>query len=292
LGVAQKKDISQLRRVEALLQPPMDSRVSIDLARWREAVGATVFRERTIGLVGHSAISVDQTRQIAAMIPRLVESLRAEERLGPSGDEFWTLVTPLAPGVDFVLPRLLCRALGAMPELNQPRRRRYRLLVVRGLSPRRLAQAYLARVTDQSDATPDGVRTVVHQDFTGRRPLDSIAAIEKLLGDFARLEQVCERVIDLSPAHDPADRDAMHAGLSAANRYLLERCDDLVAVIDPARYGEKRPLDVDRWRGVDSNALPAHGTGALVSAWLRRPSRRHAAVGPLSPSGLHPIEIQ
>jgi len=285
LSAAQQKDVAQLRRIESLLQAPGDDVVFGDAARHGEPAGPTVFRERTIGLVGHNLISLENARAIEAAVDRLLGSLGAEERLGPTGEEFWTLVTPLAPGADYVLPRLLCRSLGGIPQLNQPIRR-YRLLVVRGLPPRRLARAYLDRAAERRDASPDGVRTATHKDFSRPTPADSTSAIADLLRSFTEGQPACERVIDLGP---PDGSAAM--GFESPNGYLLERCDELVAVIDPQRYGQSRPFEAARWQALDPRSLPAGGTGALVSEWLRRAQRRYTAVRPLSPTGLHPIEI-
>jgi hypothetical protein len=284
LGAARQKDVSQLRRVEALLQVPGDPEV---FARHPEAAWPTVFRERTIGLAGHNLISAANRGAINAAVQRLLSAFGAEERLGPAGDEFWTFVTPLAPGADYVLPQLICRALGVIPQLNQPLRR-YRLLVVRGLRPRRLARAYLEQAAERPDASPDGVRPLSHRDFVGTTPADRVAVIAELLGRFAAEEPACERVIDAGPPELAADA---RAGFESPNRYLLERCDDLVAVIDPRRYGQPAPFDVARWQSLDPQSLPAGGTGALVSAWLRCAPRRYTSVRPLSPTGLHPIEI-
>jgi hypothetical protein len=290
LGAAQQKDISQLRRIEALLQAPWDRALLNESGQQPEEAGPTVFRERTIGLAGHLLISLENARAVATAVSGLLATLRAEERLGPRGEEFWTLVTPLAPGADYVLARLICRELGEIAQANQPVRR-YRLLVVRALSPRQLARAYLARAAERPDASPDGVRPATHKDFSGATRADSVATIAALLDELVQNQSACERVIDLGAPGEAAPTGS-HDGFESANRYLLERCDDLVAVLDPARYGQRRPFDPGGWQTLDSRLLPAAGTGALVGAWLRRAPRRYTAVRPISPTGLHPIEIE
>ena len=94
----------------------------------------TIFRERVLGLVGHNFLSLDEARDVQSAIPRLVRELQAPDRLGPDGDEFWTLITPLAPGADLILARALTRELSA---LSTKALRRYRLIIVRcvGRSP-------------------------------------------------------------------------------------------------------------------------------------------------------------
>ncbi len=266
LGAARQKDVSQVRRIESLLQVPGDPEV---FGRHPEAAWPTVFRERTIGLVGHNLISAANGRAINAAVERLLSAFGAEKHLGPAGDEFWTFVTPLAPGSDYVLPRLICRILGAIPQVNQPLRR-YRLLVVRGLPPRRLARAYVEQAAGRPDASPDGVKPMSHGEFARSTLADSIAVIVELLGEFAAKEPACERVIDAGP---PARAPDAQGGFDLPNRYLLERCDDLVAVIDPRRYGQPRPFEGAPWQALDPAVLPAGGTGALVRAWLRRAPR-------------------
>lgn len=287
LGPVRQKDVSQLRRIESLLQVPAARAFLGTPGPHGEPAGPTVFRERTIGLAGHNVISLGNARAIGTAVSGLLAALGAKERLGPTGGEFWTIVTALAPGADYVLARLLCRALGEIHELNQPIRR-YRLLVVRGLPPGRLAQAYLEQAAGRPDASPNGVETIADSRFSRITRADEIANLGDLLGSFAQEQPACERVIDVGPPDDAPAR----GGFESASRYLLERCDDLVAMIDPARYGQSRPFDVGRWRALDPASLPAGGTGALVAAWLRRSPSRYAAVRPISPTGLHPIEIE
>jgi hypothetical protein len=286
LGSVQQRDISQSRSIEALLQAPAERAVSAELAQRREKTGTTVFRERVIGLAGHNLISLANAREIRKAIPALLESLDAGQRLGPRGEEFWTFITPLAPGADYLLSRRLGRALAR----ESGPIRRYRLLIVRGLPPRGLARAYLERAAGRPDVTPDGETPITDGAFSQRTPEDSVTGIANLLSEFANEERACERVIELVTPQGP-ESDAARLGFEAANRYLLERCDDLVVAIDPARYGERRPFDLARWQGLDPQSLPAAGTGALVSAWLRRTPRRYTAVRPLSPTGLHWIEL-
>jgi voltage-gated potassium channel Kch len=215
---------------------------------------ATILRERVIGLVGHNVLSLAQARQVQDSIPQLLGEMQAARRLGPAGEEFWTLVTPLAPGADLMLAHALTR------ELSKNAPNRWRLIVVRCVSVEALVEAYLAQ-DPPAGSTPDG------QDDT-RRDATGLTA---LINDF--VDQACEHVVEIPPAPGPVDGSpaTLRPALAALDDYLLERCDELVAVFDGRRYGIPGPFDADAWRKQGGGRSPPHGTGQLLHAWLNRP---------------------
>jgi voltage-gated potassium channel Kch len=251
----------QLGQLDLLLHPVRASSLNVEAERQ-----PTIFRERVIGLVGHNVLSFDQARIVQASVPRLLRDLQAPERLGPAGEEFWTLVTPLAPGADLILARALSRELSTL-STNGPHR--YRLIVVRCVSVEALVDAYLAQ-DPPAGSTPDGEHGT-ERDAT---------RLEMLINDF--VNDACEHVVEIPPA--PADGPSMtlDAAFAALDSYLLGRCDELVAVFDGSRYGIPGPFDAEAWRSQGAGRAPPHGTGQLLHSWLscRTASRRSApAIG-------------
>ena len=89
----------------------------------------------------------------------------------------------------------------------------------------------------------------------------------------------------------PARRDAQ-AGFDSPTRYLLERGDDPAAVIDPRRYGQPPPFEGAPGKPGSGGAAAGGKLQLCAAAWLRRRPRRQTSVlRRLSPTGLHPIEI-
>jgi TrkA-N domain len=221
----------------------------------------TIFRERVLGLVGHNVLSLDEARDVQSAIPRLVRELQAPDRLGPDGDEFWTLITPLAPGADLILARALTRELSA---LSTKALRRYRLIIVRCVSVEALVDGYLAQAPPDG-STPDG------EHGTER----DAKRLEALINDF--VDQASEHVVEIPRPTAAADGPSMSlsSALAALDDYLIDRCDELVAVFDGSRYGIPGPFDADAWRSQGGGRSPSHGTGQLLHSWLnRRPGSR------------------
>jgi len=221
----------------------------------------TIFRERVLGLVGHDVLSLDEARNVRGSIPRLVRELQAPDRLGPDGEEFWTLVTSLAPGADLILARALTHELSA---LSTKAPRRYRLIVVRSVSVEALVDAYLAQ-DPPAGSTPDGEH----------RTERDAKRIEALINDF--VDQAAEHVVEIPPAPASADGPSvtLRSAHAALDDYLLDRCDELLAVFDGSRYGIPGPFDAHAWKSQSGGLSPSEGTGQLLHAWLnRRPGSR------------------
>ena len=246
----------QLGRFDLLLHPVGSRSGDVEPGQ-----GPTIFRERVLGLVGHNVLSLDEARKVQDSIPDLLRELQAPDRLGPDGEEFWTLVTPLAPGADLILARALTRELSA---LSAKAPRRYRLIVVRCVSVEALVDAYLAQ-DPPAGSTPDG----------GHGTERDAKRLEALINDF--VDQASEHVVEFPPTPAAADGSSMtlRSALAALDDYLLDRCDELVAVFDGSRYGIPGPFDADAWRSQGGGRSPSHGTGQLLHLWLnRRPGSR------------------
>ena len=267
LGAMQQRDLSQIDQMARLLH---------DAAAGTQAA-ATVFRERTIGLVGHNVLSLAQAQRVQEEVPRiLVEALQCRERLGDSG-EFWTFVTPLAPGSDLVLAQTVSAELGRSRHDGQPRR--FRVLVSAPGRPEQLTAAYL-RSHPPPQATPDGHSTLETLLNAHERPNDREAKLARLLRDFIEGDNGCEWVLDVRPHATTAligDSD-----FAACDDYLLHRCDELIVVLDSQRYGMERGFDAEQLVGLPAGHFSAHGSGALVQRWLRRRSGGY---------GLHIIDV-
>lgn len=260
LGAAQQQDLSQIDHMARLLGDAMDI---------KRAPRPTVFRERTIGLVGHNVLSLAQAWRVQEEVPRiLVEALHGRERLGHGG-EFWTLVTPLAPGSDLVLARAVSTELDRWRHEGEPRR--FRVVVSAPGRPEQLTMAYL-RSHPLPQATPDGRSTL--------EALDQEAEVARLLRDFIEGDNGCEWVLDLRPHATSALIE--DADFAACDAYLLRRCDELIVVLDSQRYGLATGFDAEQLLGLPDGQLSAHGSAALVRRWLReRPGG----------GGLHIIDI-
>ncbi|HET6982079.1 MAG TPA: NAD-binding protein [Myxococcaceae bacterium] len=245
---------AQLGRLDLLLRPVDAGSLNGKPER------PTVFRERVIGLVGHNILSSDQARIVQVAVPQLLRDMQAPERLGPGGEEFWTLVTPLAPGADLILARALCEAL--------PNASRYRLIVVRCASVKALVDAYLGQ-DPSADSTPDG-----------RGTERDASRLETLINDF--VDASCESVVEIPAAPSDGSATMLDSAFAALDGYLLDRCEELVAVFDGSRYGIPGPFDADVWRSQGAGRSPPHGTGQLLYSWLNRrtaSSRRVPAIG-------------
>jgi hypothetical protein len=231
--------------------------------------GPTVFRERVIGLVGHNVVSLDEGRDIQRWIPDLLRDLQAPQRLGPDGGEFWTLVTPLAPGADLILAKALTH------ELAKTAPGRWRLIVVRCASVEDLVDAYLAQAPP-ARSTADG-KSEIERDASW---------LQLLIGSF--VHGVCEHVVEIPPARAETDGPsiALHAAFAALDGYLLERCDELVAVFDGRKYGMSGAFDAEAWKTQGGGRSPAHGTGQLLYSWLNRPPASRPRPAAIRPSGL------
>jgi len=257
LGPMQQRDVSQIQRMTRLLEG----------AARAHTPRPTVFRERTIGLVGHNVLSREQARWVLTRASQMAtEQLRCAQRLGRGG-EFWTLVTPLAPGSDLLLTQAVCGELERCSE-GSGGPRRFRVLIASPGTPEQLAAAYL-RSDPPPQATPDGHATLEDLLHDHDRPNDRRAVVASLLRDFIDGLTCCEWVIDLRPpaATGPliADQD-----FAACDDYVLSRCDELIVVLDTQRYGLVSGFNAEQWRQLPHERFKKHGSGALVWRWLQQ----------------------
>ena len=289
LGDARRKDDAQIGDLNELLRlHPSQSDVSLWSTRRRPRV-ASIYRERVVGVVGHNVMTKPQAERAAAAVPQLLQQMGAAARLGPLGNEFWTLVTPLAPGSDFVLTDAIVATLSSMAAAG-----RFRVLVVSPCSLSELAAAYWE--TDPPlEASINGARTVKDiraSSDTARECVDEVAGLLRAFVDDGT--KGVEFVVDLSaPAgFDPEVSNGRPLpAFDACNHYLLTHCDELIAAIDPARYGLPPTISPTEWRRAAPSSTP-HGTAALVNQWLNSGNDRGSVAGS-SPraSALHLISL-
>ncbi len=289
LGDAQLKDDAQITDLNDLLSlHPRNPDASLWSTR-RRPKEPSVFRERFVGIVGHNVITRQQAERAAGAIPQLLRQMDAATRLGEHGSEFWTLVTPLAPGSDFVLTSAIVTALSSMSAAG-----RYRVLVVSPCSLAELALAYWD-THPPPEATVDGVRMVKDIRGNGATRRECADEVAGLLGAFVddRSKGV-EFIVDLSaPAGFAEDVSAgrERPAFDACDQYLLTHCDELIAGIDPARYGLPQAITPAEWARLTPKGTP-HGTAALVSQWLNiRSEPSDVADASARASALHLISL-
>jgi hypothetical protein len=289
LGDAQFKDDAQIADLNDLLSLyPRNPDASFWSTRRRTKV-ASVFKERFIAIVGHNVITGPQAERAGAAMLQLLRQMDVTARLGAQGSEFWTLVTPLAPGCDFVLTSAIVSALSSMSVTG-----RYRVLVVSPCSLGELALAYW-ETQPPPEATIDGVRMVKDIRGSGATPRECADEVARLLGAFVRdRSKGVEFVVDLSaPAgfsKDMSPGQELRA-FDACDQYLLTHCDELIAGVDPARYGLPPEITPAEWVRLTPKGTP-HGTAALVSQWLNAGSEPNdVADASARASALHLISL-
>jgi len=273
LGEARRRDLTQIVMLNNILSS--------------ERVAGSAVRERRIGLVGHNVLTAAGARRVGQAMPDVLKALEHARQSAGRGPEVWSFVTPLGPGADVTLAEAVVAVLGSAGAVT-PAGPAFRILVPQVLSFDQLAVAYV-QACPPADAMVDGqtsFATMVER--AGGR--DAAIPIGRALEEFVKTTPACRLVIDL-PAPDPAQASNRHEALRAVNAYLLQTCDELIAVLDPTHYGVPGPFDAQTWGQIPDARLPADGTGALVKAWLRRPSRGPLnARAPLLPDGLHVID--
>ncbi|QTR51213.1 RyR domain-containing protein [Candidatus Thiothrix anitrata] len=220
----QSKDVNQIENVRrSLIEEYGTSAVSVR-------------QELVVGLIGHNYLTFEQAQHVcrqlqASVLPELLRSYPGF---------FFTLLTPLAPGSDFILASEALRWFG---ERKIPSR----LLVVQAISLEKVVDAY--RVNWEGGASWDGVY------FYPSQALDQQMAEtawqqgkESILKQLRTLidSDACQGVIDLTLLGDETERNAI--AYERAAEYIVKRSDELVAVFDVSRQpggigGTKATLD-------------------------------------------------
>jgi hypothetical protein len=145
------------------------------------------------------------------------------------------------------------------------------------------------------EATIDGARTVKDiraSSDTARECVEEVAGLLRRFVDGGT--RGVAFAVDLSaPAgFDPeASNGRPLPAFDACNHYLLTHCDELIAAIDPARYGLPPTISPVEWTRAGPSATP-HGTAALVNQWLNAGNDRGPVAGSLPrASALHLISL-
>ena len=274
----QREDFEQLSGVESeLLSPWGPLQDLVEQARARH--GTTVFCERVIGLVGHSVIRKRDADHINEELPKLLGRLRGNrEHCADANEEFWTLVTPLAPGSDLVLAKAALDWLGASledspcPEVFP----RFRLIVAQALPLAALVHAWQRQKGWQA-GTLDGANSVPAD--PGKAAAKAVRVLERFIRSCGRPETPrartagLSRYVDLAPPELTLDTACTATYLGEALRrndaYLLDHAHDLVVVLDPGRYGFQE-FDAENWLAQPEDKFGEGGTGAIVWSWLQR----------------------
>jgi hypothetical protein len=275
-------DREQIADVEALLQPPGKDRpqpAAEEASRQTAEAAPTVFQERVIAVVSDVvSLRGGESDPLREGIRKVLAEINPGANLGPKGDEFWTFVTPLAPGASCLLATEIAAVL--LPHFKG----RFRLLVVQPL-PLSLQIAYWRDQGGFILGTPDGSAS----SLDGWAQKDSEEALRRndrgaLVPDLGALESFLRRLVkdidrhqveayvDLSPAAlmvrrwspDPqifADelRAAVEESWRRLERYVLATAQELIVAADPTlRPGQ-----------------PPGAAAALIQAWdaTHRPKR-------------------
>lgn len=195
--------------------------------------------ERTIALVGHNVITLEHAERARRGVRVVLEGLAAQR-----ADQIWRLLTPLAPGSDYVLTRAALDWLdGATVELT----------ICQHVELSALVRAWVEQ-GGLERGTPDGERVSAHFNDT------SPAAIEA---------EVCAQLMTLRAraklvqATEPL---ALEAALALNDAYLLEHADELVVAVDGTRFGAQR----NAFMQTPLEELPPFGSAHLARSWLAR----------------------
>jgi voltage-gated potassium channel Kch len=254
----QSRDLEQIRAVEKLL-----------LTSSTKPDAPTIFRERVIAVASDSlAARAGDPGRLREEVRLALESLGVQGKLGPQGDEFWTFLTPLAPGSDCLIARAIAAQL-------QPRfRGRFRLRVVQPLPLPLMVAAWRDRggfalgapdgFSPLEAAAQEGKPGVFSKDAKGA-PIPDLRKVEELLRKLVKEPDIeVEACVDLSPASLSVSdwsgeafslSDAFVATMEAAAKrfetYVLSLADELIAACSIS------PTPVE----------PTSAAEALVRAW-------------------------
>ncbi len=240
-----------------------------------------MFRERVIALVGHILVHPETApARIHAGVARFLDGMGADrlfkaDRPGdekpddekPGVEEFWTFVTPLAPGSDYILA---CEVLDQLETMRKAAKwgqpRRYRLRVVQSVPLAALVAAW-DRKGGFLLGTPDGVKSGPEFcDLRGGKSVPNHAKVVQLLRKFVTERPEVEEFVDLTlpwRTLGQVEGDALKAALKQTDDYLHGHAHDVIAALDPkAALGDVGTRAfVEKWRArhpADSGATGLH----------------------------------
>jgi hypothetical protein len=288
------KDTRQIEALASWLSRPASA--SGEPKGAGDAPKANVFRERVIALAGHNVIDAAQAAAIEAQLDAAL--VGAKMGLG-AGGEFWTFLTALAPGSDFVLARGVLRWMKA----HDVGADRYRLRVVRSLPTARLVDLWCEQNPELSERTATGQPPLATSALTCTIPQTCELAADALtlrrgviqeLEDFLEsgavesLIHVADLGEDLLGRRDAA---AVARALRATHDHLLAQADEIIVALCPTRYGVKS-FDPVSWKDLAALAHAPSGTGCLVRDWLEpAKARRARRLEPIFDRGLRRIDV-
>ena len=192
----------------------------------------TVRQEIVVGLIGHNFVTMDQVRNIRQQLrDRVLPALH-----GNYANYFFTLVTPLAPGSDFILAQA---ALEWFKEQGIP----HRLLIVQAITLDKVVADY--QDNWERGGSWDGFSVKQH----GAEWKQDSKVILTQLESFISRQDACEAVIDLTL--EGGGDEGNPVAYQRAAGWVVEQAGELVAVYDPVRGAEQSgglAETVGQWR--------------------------------------------
>lgn len=223
-----------------------------------------VFKERIIGLTGHPVVDPATARAaIAAGMKGLLNDLQAQRRLGDGGDEFWTFITPLAPGSDLIL------AEEVVHQLTQLDLTRFRFRIVQSLPLAAVVSFWRTRGGLQRGTVNGGVPSgdALLPGLGGTRTGDENAVVAQLRAFIQDPKNRVEAYVDMTTPELCTSWQGKPLGpaLQKVRSHLLNRCHELIVACDP-----------ERW-----DSVAVGDTWALVQSWRDRWYKHESAPAPL-----------
>ncbi len=209
-----KKDVKQIESVRKALKRDLKDHP------------VTVRQELTIGLIGHNYLSVKQADYITQKLrTEVLPTIYKDHE-----NHFITLLTPLAPGSDFILAR---ESIAWLTENKIP----HRLLIAQAIKLDKVVADYKHawdKAGSWNGETNAAVSSISKLDWKEARK-----EIELELQDFINSTESCESIIDLT-LEGTTNTERNSVAYRRAGKWIQDKSDALIAVFDSAR-GEGGP---------------------------------------------------
>ncbi len=226
----QQKDVNQIKNVREALKLSQKDHIESDTGCCgqnnqhtpKQKIPLTVRKEVVIGLIGHNHLTVNEVAIVKEKLKHEIHYIKKTY-----SHYFITLITPLAPGSDFLLAHNLLENLKKEKDLP------HRLLIIQAITLDKVVSDY---ETSKNDKIEDDKEW------------------GKKLKDFIEESEQCESIIDLTLEGDTHEEN-INSYQRAAD-WIVERADELISVHDPSRGkgGKAGTSDtLHKWKQKNSN---------------------------------------